>query len=407
MSIRSNRVQRDDGSETITVYGLGGIAIAHSDHPNFAAIVAAVESPDEPDADTLRDLFDDVAQAIERKFKRLTDRISVRGETIYLDLEPVHTSLSEAILSTLQAGEDFAPLVKFMERLEANPNPQSREALYRWLDRRNFTITEDGLVVGYKGVTYNGAYETGEHAGEPVAGSGKGHAFVNGIEYGATTEDGRVTEAAKIPYPIGAVVEMPRSEVDRNTSYECGQGLHVGTYAFAQSYAAGGVMLEVHVDPRDVVSVPNSESSSKFRTCRLTVVKELDKVNGGYTTPVRHPDPEPVQFDPEDFEDLDEDYEDEDSYYEPSSEPEIVPEEESEDFDSEEEQAEEAKQFENEERDVISPAAAAFDNMLKRALRRKQAIVSYIEHMTAKEGRTWVYTGSGDPKDPNNWKVNK
>jgi hypothetical protein len=364
-------VEREDGTETITIFGLGDLRIASSDHPNFTAIKAAAQSS-APDVTELAQLFD-TAKAIAKHFERLTDRISVRGEMIYLDLEPVHSALAEAILQCMKYDQDFDPLVNFMERLEANPNPKSREALYTWLDGRNFTITPEGLIVGYKGVTANFKHAEGEHTDAYVSAS-SGHAFVDGIEYGKVDGSGRVTQSACIPYPIGSVVEMPRTEVVNDQGIECSQGLHVGTFDFARIYSSSGQMLEVHIDPRDVVSVPDSTNSSKIRVCRLTVVGEVDSK---YEQPVLHPTVEEYWSD-----------EDEESFDEADPDRPSI-----EEFDTMLQRARRRR-----------PSIEEFDTMLQRARRRRQSIVPYIEAMTLKEGSPWSYSGKGDSTDRLHWK---
>jgi hypothetical protein len=64
---------------------------------------------------------------------------------------------------------------------------------------------------------------------------------------------------------------MPRSQVIHNPGVSCSVGLHAATYAFAKSFVgAGGPVLKIFVNPRDVVSVP-SYGADKFRCCRYTV----------------------------------------------------------------------------------------------------------------------------------------
>ena len=63
---------------------------------------------------------------------------------------------------------------------------------------------------------------------------------------------------------------MPRGEVQHDPESGCSTGLHVGTYAYAQGYARAA-LLTVHVNPRDVVSVPTDCDAEKMRVCRYVV----------------------------------------------------------------------------------------------------------------------------------------
>jgi hypothetical protein len=55
----------------------------------------------------------------------------------------------------------------------------------------------------------------------------------------------------------------------------CSVGLHVGTYDYASNFTLN--VLEVHVNPRDVVSVPTDSNWAKVRCCRYVVIKEVER----------------------------------------------------------------------------------------------------------------------------------
>jgi hypothetical protein len=291
-------VGTEDGSNlTVFVQGSAPL-VAHSTHPNYERILEGVLAGDE----SVLPLFD-ITQLAGQKFERLSERVTVANGHIYFDGDEVHDVIGEHIVRFIEAGEDFQPLVNFLENLYQNPNEHSREQLYRWLDARDFTITEDGLIVGYKGVA--------------VAEDG-GYVSIN---RGRAIVDGEVREGA-IPNDIGAIIEMPRTEVTHDPAIGCHQGLHVGTYDYANNFGQGA-LLEVHVNPRDVVSVPTDSGDSKMRVCRYEVI---DTIEQEYTAPVRRD-----YWDDNNYEDdfyLDEDEESyEDSYEEEVEELEDTPDE--------------------------------------------------------------------------------
>jgi hypothetical protein len=231
--------------------------VAQDDHPCFQEIVSGAIDGDE----AVVDLFDASIAAASR-FEKLSERVAVANGRVYFDGDEVDNSLATQIVRFLSEGvEDFGPLVSFMENIAANPNDHSREQLFDWLNSRDFTITEDGLIVGYKGVHKNGD-------GSLVSGWA-GTAIVDGE---------KVT--GKIPNAIGSTIEMPRSSVTHDPSTACSYGLHVGTFSYARGYARGA-MLEVHVNPRDVVSVPTDGGGEKVRVCRYTVVNVIDAPHTG------------------------------------------------------------------------------------------------------------------------------
>jgi hypothetical protein len=243
-------VGNEAGESNITLFVEGRKPlVAHSSHPRFEDIVAGVLASDEG----VYDLFD-LSQLAGQKFERLSERTTVANGRVFFDGEELDEAISGKIVRFIEDGvEDWKPLVAFIENVMQNPNPHSRENLYTWLVAHEITITESGMLVGYKGV------EKDEEGNLQSSSSG------------TATVDGEVFEG-KIPNPIGAVVEMPRASVDHDPGNPCMSGLHVGTYEYASTFAP--VLLEVHVNPRDIVNVP--DASFKFRTCRYTVVQVIE-----------------------------------------------------------------------------------------------------------------------------------
>lgn len=239
--------------QNITVLVDGELLTASTEHPNFATIVAAVMDGREDVAD----LFD-MEKAVNKKFDRLSERVAVRNGRVFFDGEEMDNSLTKQIVRFVEEGEeDFMPLVNFMEKVMVNPNANSREQLYEWLSNHEFTITDTGDIVAYKG-----CYLTED---------GTPRSTVEAPEKDKVTVDGEPV-TGYVLNPNGATVEMPRSVVDDNENAHCSVGLHVGTYRYAREYASSGTVLEVHVNPRDVVSVTSDSNREKIRTCRYKVV---------------------------------------------------------------------------------------------------------------------------------------
>lgn len=274
MSIQFSLVTSDEGQQFVTVFADGQVTPpAADDHPNFSLIVAACEAAlrgEDVDAAEVVGLFD-VAQTVSQKFQQLTERVSVEGGTVYLDGDPVHGSLQEQILDFVQAGEDFGPLVSFYEKLVTNPLGDVREGLYDWITGQTesgegtLTITPEGNVIGYKSVkaTTNDAGETVYVPSRTSSGGDR----VNGVE---------VASGKFIEQQPGDVVEMPRSKVLHAPSRACGDGLHIGTWQYASTFYGGNTVLLVEFNPRDIVSLPDSNSTWKLRVCRYTVLGVAD-----------------------------------------------------------------------------------------------------------------------------------
>jgi hypothetical protein len=264
----------DNGQSFVTLFADGVLSppIA-DDHPNYEAIVAACEASrrgEDIDAAEVVALFD-IAQTVSEKFQRLTERVTVEHGTICLDGDPVHGTLQDQILDFVTAGEDFGPLVNFFEKLVTNPLGDVREGIFDWIvgQKANgaLTITPGGDLLGYKACEKH-TRDDGTVVYRPSRASGAGGDRVNGVE---------VKAGEYIEQQPGDTVEMPRSKVLHAPSRACGDGLHIGTYGYASTFLGDrGHVLLVQFSPRDVVSVPDSNSSRKLRVCRYTVIAEVD-----------------------------------------------------------------------------------------------------------------------------------
>lgn len=248
---------------------------ADASHPNFDAIKTLCLRANEGEAVNPTEVLDlfDVAETVTRKFQRLTERIAVKGGTITLDGDPVHGTLQDQILDFLDNDEDFGPLVNFYEKLTTNPLGDVQAGLYDWIigqrERGTLTITPDGDLIGYK-ATRKQKPAWREVDGDVYVPSRPGEGVVNGID---------VPNDRYIEQIAGDVVEMPRSKVLHQPSAACGDGLHIGTYKYASTFLRGDnqAVLLVKFSPRDIVSLPDSNSTWKLRVCRYTVIGTCDE----------------------------------------------------------------------------------------------------------------------------------
>lgn len=231
-------------------------------HGNFDAIVSALEGGD-PEA---YDHFDP-QRALSKAFSQITDRVSVKGGRVFFDLVEADGVIADHMVRTMNEGgteDDLKASAMFMERLAANPSEHSREHLFKWLAAEDFTITNDGKIVGYKGV---------QKSNGEFASTMRGPAVVDGKPVNGY-----------VPNVPGSVVQMPRDQVTFDPAVSCSSGLHVGTWAYAKSF--GSYTLEVEVDPADVVSVPVDSRGQKMRVWRYKVIKEADAKYGQAVKPL-------------------------------------------------------------------------------------------------------------------------
>lgn len=279
-------IGRPDGRQHLTIFINGDTVVVDSEHPHFETLRCAVADP-EVTADDIQELAD-LSVAVENRFERLSERITVANGRVYFDGDEIDTAITAHIRRALDAETaDWAPLVNFQENIAANPNEHSREQLYDWLRAHQFTITEGGEIVGYKGVTERLADTDADGTTTYSPSYANGYGIVNG------------ERQEPIRQRIGDTVELPRSEVVHDPNATCSFGLHVGTHSYAQRF--GSVVLKVAVNPRDVVSVPNHAGGEKVRVCRYRVldVAGEEPASGPVDEPYVSPGQSPLSVDEE------------------------------------------------------------------------------------------------------------
>jgi len=156
--------------------------------------------------------------------------------------------LGNKIVKFSNEGLPYQPLVRFAERLQKNPSFRAVNELFTFLEKNDHPITENGNFIAYK----------------RVRGSFK--------DIHSNTMDNSV----------GNVVEVARNQVDEDSTRTCSHGLHVANWnyahtQFASSDPATDVMLEVEVDPADVVAIPVDYNNAKMRVCKYKVLSVVDR----------------------------------------------------------------------------------------------------------------------------------
>ncbi len=221
------------------------VTLTTDDSPDgFPKVVAALLAGETIDRERLNTIINPLAYMV----TKLDDRVSINTETGVLEFDgtEIHDTLAQTIVRYYREGRDTLGLVRFLENLSKNPSRRSREHLFNWTQTQELRITPDGHFIGYKGVQ---ADHTSSNAGP---------ATVNGVDMNG-----------HVPNEVGSVISVPREYVDDDYSRGCSHGLHVGNYRYARNWAE--VLLEVKVNPADVVTVPRGEFE-KLRCCRYEVL---------------------------------------------------------------------------------------------------------------------------------------
>ena len=221
---------------SLTVSVEGKTYTINSGHPSWRQ---AIESLKRKDYDSLKDLV-----SVKKAFSAFTgDKVKVIDNQVFFNGEPIHNYLSDKILSFMEKGLPHESLIKFLERLMANPSRRAVNELYAFLSHKNLPVTDAGTFLAYKSVRSD---YTDHYSGN----------FNNSI---------------------GNTLEMTRNNVCDDHNQGCSVGFHAGSLEYASSFGgAESVLLIVEIDPADVVSVPSDCNCQKLRTCKYTVVAKYD-----------------------------------------------------------------------------------------------------------------------------------
>lgn len=243
----------DTGSAVTLIANGKSFTIAAS-HPNYNGILDALNAKDWNKAQDLADL----ATAVRNYVSTASSDVEVNNGGVYYKGEKLGGVVVNKILRFLDEGKPTEPLIRFVERLMANPSFNSRQRLYEFLENHEVPITNNGTFLAYKAVQSNYLSKT----------SGK-----ENVEISA--DGGKTWEIHKgfIPNNVGNIIKMERSSVDDNPDNHCSAGVHCGGLEYVNWFGnSSDKKIIVEVDPADVVSVPNDHNAGKIRTSQYKVV---------------------------------------------------------------------------------------------------------------------------------------
>jgi hypothetical protein len=177
---------------------------------------------------------------IERGFEG--SGLELRDGVLFQNDSPIPPELNSRILHYKELGLPYDSLIQFWENLKLNPSFNARQQLFKFLEHNGHPLTDDGCFIAYRGVR----------------------------------SDFKDVHSGKFDNSVGSVCEMPRQQVDDNPNNTCSSGLHVACYEYAKSF--GDQLVEVKVNPADVVAVPTDYNGTKMRVCRFEVVALGEKL---------------------------------------------------------------------------------------------------------------------------------
>lgn len=178
---------------------------------------------------------------IERRFNG--EGIELKDGLLMAKGEALPAELESRILKFKEQRLPYDALLNFWQNLKKNPSYNARKMLFAFLEHNGHPLTPDGCFIAYRGVT----------------------------------EDFKDAHTKSFDNKPGSICEMPREAVDDNPNNTCSSGLHVACFDYAKGFASK--LVEVKVNPADVVCVPVDYNGTKMRTCRFEVVQECAVIN--------------------------------------------------------------------------------------------------------------------------------
>tara|TARA_Y100000593_G_scaffold31156_1_gene61578 strand:- start:6209 stop:7264 length:1056 start_codon:yes stop_codon:yes gene_type:complete len=218
-------------------------------NPDFDEIKSAVYEKDWEEVDRL------IANPTPTdEFNYNGSSICIEDDEILYNGEPLNHGFAHRLREMRDDGlKDATPWLKFLERVMKNPSQRIRESLHTFVEDKHMALTEEGMVLAYKGVDKNGWSICGNKSTK--------------VLQGPTDENGKILNQ------VGESVEVERASVDDNPENTCSNGLHVGDYDYASNWGSNGLLLLVEWDPADAVSVPID--GQKLRVCKYKVLKSI------------------------------------------------------------------------------------------------------------------------------------
>ena len=222
------------GSNFIVVMLSGVTHTINADHAHYSKIREALKVKDHKEVERLINIKQSVINFSQ-------GNVTVRdGEVFYGDM-PVRGSVVRRILDMIRENFDAQPMLRFLNNLMQNPSKRAVDELYGFLEASALPITEDGCFLAYKKVR----------------------------------DDYRDFYTGNMDNSVGAVLEMPRNQVDEDKDRTCSYGLHFCSLSYLPHYHGGqGRVMIVKINPADVVSIPSDYNNAKGRAARYEVIGE-------------------------------------------------------------------------------------------------------------------------------------
>ena len=238
-----------DGQGHWTVTLNGQPHLFDPSHPHYTSLIQCVHAGDADEFVNLLNTGLQVENWSHGDFEFAEGILLFEGEQVAKDP-------TNRIVECMQQGFPHEFMLNYLTNLYDNVSERAVQESYKWSSHKGLPITEDGMLVGYKGVR--------TYAGETVQGK-------NGeIKEGDLVD---IYTGNSFRNNVGDTASMKRRQVCDDHTQGCDSGLHVGTYDYACNWAGNaGVVVLVKFNPKDIVSVPSDCNCEKMRVSSYEVI---------------------------------------------------------------------------------------------------------------------------------------
>lgn len=223
-------------NKTISILAEGKEYIVSRDHKSYEEILKRLKAH-RPASEILPIL--DVQNSV---VSFLSGRLQIIDREVYYDGEIIRDKLVDLILEAIKENRSPEPLILFLEKMKKNPNRESAESLWDFLEHNNMPICPNGDFLGYKSVRDDFK------------------------DWHTNTKDNSP----------GQTVTEDRELINSNRNIGCSTGLHVGSLQYVSDFHKDGKKIVIQQSPEDVVSVPHDCNHQKLRSCKYVVLRELE-----------------------------------------------------------------------------------------------------------------------------------
>ncbi len=238
-----------DGQGHWTVTLNGQPHLFDPSHPQYTSLIQCVHTGDADEFVNLLNTGFQIENWSHGNFEFIEGVLLFEGEQVAKDP-------TNRIVECMQQGFPHEFMLNYLTNLYDNVSERAVQESYKWSSHKGLPITEDGMLVGYKGVR--------TYAGETIQGK-------NGeIKEGDLVD---IYTGSSFRNNVGDTASMKRRQVCDDHTQGCDSGLHVGTYDYACNWAGStGVVVLVKFNPKDIVSVPSDCNCEKMRVSSYEVI---------------------------------------------------------------------------------------------------------------------------------------